>query len=148
MFRYIIFYTSAAIMRTDVHPETQRATRTAQLPSLTANLHTKIPVFRGFDSNIILILRAWILMSIGNFPESLSQAILAGRFLVGRLGVSAWFLIMLISIIITTIMYDMIWYYMILYDSITCVYIYIYIYIYIYCSDLPRAASASPPSTV
>ena len=26
-------------------------------------------------------------MSIGNFPKSLSQAILAGRFLVGRLGV-------------------------------------------------------------
>ena len=27
-------------------------------------------------------------MSIGNFPESLSQAILVGRFLVGRLGVA------------------------------------------------------------
>ena len=26
-------------------------------------------------------------MSIGNFPESLRQAILVGRFLVGRLGV-------------------------------------------------------------
>ena len=29
-----------------------------------------------------------ILMSMGNFPESLNQAILAGRFSVGRLGVS------------------------------------------------------------
>ena len=43
--------------------------------------------FRGIDSSIILIVRGGILMSIGSFPESLSQAILAGRFLVGRLGV-------------------------------------------------------------
>ena len=53
----------------------------------TANLPTNIMEFRGFDSSITLILRSGILMSIGNFPESLSQAILAGIMLVGRLGV-------------------------------------------------------------
>ena len=40
--------------------------------------------FRGFESSIIL--RGEILMSIGDFPESLSQAILVGIILVGRLG--------------------------------------------------------------
>ena len=50
---------------------------------------TKILVFRGFYSSRILILRAGMFMSIRNFPESLSQAILVGRFLVGRLGVKA-----------------------------------------------------------
>ena len=34
-----------------------------------------------------LIIRGGILMSIGDFPESLSQAILVGIMLVGRLGV-------------------------------------------------------------
>ena len=54
----------------------------------TANLRTNIMDFGGFDSSWILILRGGVLMSIENFPESLSQAILAGRFLVGRLGVA------------------------------------------------------------
>ena len=54
---------------------------------LTANLRTKILDFRGFDPSIILILRDGILMSIGDFLESLSQAILVGIMLVGRLGV-------------------------------------------------------------
>ena len=53
----------------------------------TANPHTKILDFRGSYSSRILIVRGGILLSIRNFPESLSQAILAGRFLVGRLGV-------------------------------------------------------------
>ena len=53
----------------------------------TANLRIKILDFRGGDSNIIFSLRGGILMSIGNFPESLSQAILVGMILVGRLGV-------------------------------------------------------------
>ena len=39
----------------------------------TANIRTKILDFRGFVSSIILILRGGILMSIGNFLESLSQ---------------------------------------------------------------------------
>ena len=54
----------------------------------TANLRTKIMDFRGFDSNIILILSGGIPRPIGNLPESLSQAILGGIILVGRLG--AW----------------------------------------------------------
>ena len=54
----------------------------------TPNLPTSIVEFRGFDSSIILILRGGILMSIGDFPEMLSQAILVGIILVGRLGVS------------------------------------------------------------
>ena len=55
----------------------------------TANLRTKILDFRGFDASIILILRGGILMSIEDFPECFSQAILVGRMLVGRLGVRA-----------------------------------------------------------
>ena len=43
--------------------------------------------FRGFDSSTILILRGGISRPKGNFPESLSQAILVGIMLVGRLGV-------------------------------------------------------------
>ena len=53
----------------------------------TANLRTKIMDFRGFDSSIILFLSGGVLMSIGDFPESESQAILVGIMLVGRLGV-------------------------------------------------------------
>ena len=53
----------------------------------TANLRTKILDFRGFDSSRILIWRGGIVMSIGDFPEGLSQAILVGIMLVGRLGV-------------------------------------------------------------
>ena len=53
----------------------------------TANLPTNIMGFRGFDSSIILNLRGGILRPIGHFPESLSQAILAGITLVGTLGV-------------------------------------------------------------
>ena len=34
--------------------------------------------FRGFDLNIISMLRGGILMSIGDFPEILSQAMLVG----------------------------------------------------------------------
>ena len=53
---------------------------------VTANLRTIIMAFRGFDSSIILILRSGILMSKGDFPESLDQAIVVGIML-GRLGV-------------------------------------------------------------
>ena len=52
----------------------------------TANLPTKMLDFIGFCSSIFLILGGGILMSMGNFPESLSQQILAGKFLAGRLG--------------------------------------------------------------
>ena len=42
--------------------------------------------FRGSDSSIILILRGGILMSIGDFPESLSRAILVGCNVSRRIG--------------------------------------------------------------
>ena len=42
---------------------------------------------RGFDPSIILISMGGILMSVGNSLEIVSQAILVGRFLVGRSGV-------------------------------------------------------------
>ena len=54
----------------------------------THHFSTSILDVRGFDSSIILILRGGILTPKGNFPESLSQAILAGMMLVGRLGVT------------------------------------------------------------
>ena len=43
--------------------------------------------FGGADSSIIWILRGGIPRPIGNFPESLSQAMLVGVMLVGSLGV-------------------------------------------------------------
>ena len=46
----------------------------AAAPS-TANLRTKILDFSGFDSSAILSLRGGIPRPIGNFLESLSQAI-------------------------------------------------------------------------
>ena len=45
--------------------------------------------FRGFDSSIILILMGGIPRPMGIFPESLSQEILVGIMLVGRLGVNS-----------------------------------------------------------
>ena len=44
----------------------------------THNIPTNLVDFGGFDSSIMLCLRGGILMSIGNFPESLSQAMLVG----------------------------------------------------------------------
>ena len=44
-------------------------------------------MFRGFDSSIIFILRGGIPRPMGDFPECLSQAMLVGVMLVGRLGV-------------------------------------------------------------
>ena len=44
----------------------------------TPNLPTDIVDFRGFDSSIILISRDGILRPMGDFPESLSQAMLVG----------------------------------------------------------------------
>ena len=54
---------------------------------LAANLRTNIMGLRGFDSSMIFILRGGIPRPIGDFPESLSQAMLVGIMLVGRLGV-------------------------------------------------------------
>ena len=44
----------------------------------TPNLPTNIVDIRGFDSSMMLNLRGGILMSVGDFPESLSQAMLVG----------------------------------------------------------------------
>ena len=52
---------------------------------VTANLCTKILDFRGFDSSRILTSRCGTLMSAGNFLASLSDAILVGTILAGRL---------------------------------------------------------------
>ena len=62
-----------------------RLRRTADAP----NLPPDIVGLRGFNSSTILILRVGILMSIGNLPESWSQAMLVGTMLVWRLGVIA-----------------------------------------------------------
>ena len=55
--------------------------------SYTANLPSNIVGFKGFDSSTILIQRGGIPRPKGNFPESLSQAMLVGITLVGKLGV-------------------------------------------------------------
>ena len=111
----------------------------------TANFPTNIMEFRGFDSSIILILRGGILMSIGDFPESLSQAMLAGVTLVGGLGVTTpavrhlpegaknKFVIIHIHIYIYIYIYrererDVYYIYIYIYNM--CIYIYIYIYVY------------------
>ena len=70
---------------------TQQLRRVSQvIGDSAADLRTKILDFRGLDSSRILSLRGGILISIGDFPGSLSQRILAGIILVGRLGVIAW----------------------------------------------------------
>ena len=53
----------------------------------TDNLRTKILDFRGFGSSRSLISRGGILMIVGDFQETLSQQILVGIILVGRLSV-------------------------------------------------------------
>ena len=54
----------------------------------TANLRTKTMDFRAFDSSIILNLRGGLPRPMGNSPQGLSQAILVGIMLVGRMGVT------------------------------------------------------------
>ena len=56
-------------------------------PDEGIGLCTKILDFRGSDSSIISMLRGEIPRPIGDFPEILSQRILVGIILVGRLGV-------------------------------------------------------------
>ena len=63
------------------------STITIYVKHITANLPTNIVDFKRLDSSIILISRDGIIMSIGDFPESLSRAILVGTILVGGLGV-------------------------------------------------------------
>ena len=68
------------------YPRHAARTEGLQIREQLPNLPTKIVDFKGFDSNIILMLRGGILKSIENFLEFVSQAILAGIILVGRLG--------------------------------------------------------------
>ena len=63
------------------------ASRSTLQGQITANFRTNIMDFRGFDSSIVLTERGEIPKPIGNLSESLSQAILAGTILAGRLGV-------------------------------------------------------------
>ena len=82
---YIYIY-----IHTYVYTYTHRAPKLRrEKMALTPNLPTNIVDFRGFDSNLILILRGGILRPIGNFTESLSQAMLVGVMSVGRLGVKS-----------------------------------------------------------
>ena len=53
------------------------------------HLSTNIVDFRGFDSSIISIYRGGIPRPIGDFLESLTQAMLVGVMLVGRLDARA-----------------------------------------------------------
>ena len=69
-------------------PVSDKTTRALKAPPhSTANLRAKIQDSRGFDSSRILTLRGEIPWPMGNFPESLSQQILAWIILVGILGV-------------------------------------------------------------
>ena len=84
-------------MYTEVSPAPHRVrgfptdTRKFRNAYATPNLCTNIMDFRGFDSSTILNLRGGIPRPIGNFPESLSQAILVGIILVGKSGVrNSW----------------------------------------------------------
>ena len=58
----------------------------------TLNLLTNIVDFGGFASIIMLTLRGGIRICIGDFAESVSQAIVVGIMLVGRLGVLLYLL--------------------------------------------------------
>ena len=64
-------------------PSTASTTRPSVSSCNTANIRTKILDVGGFDSSIILISSGGIPRPTGDFLESLSQAILVGRFGVG-----------------------------------------------------------------
>ena len=71
------------------------------------NLRINTVDVRGFDLCIILTLRGGSTMSMGDIPESLSRAILAGMILVGRLDVASdyyyYYCIIIVIIILITI---------------------------------------------
>ena len=70
----------------------------------TPNLPTNIVGFRGFDSSTILSVRGGIPRPVGILPESLSQAMLVGITLVGRLGVHRTHAILYYTILCYTIL--------------------------------------------
>ena len=75
---------------TSVRPVHVVTVHTLRISEYTPNLPTNIADFRGFDSSMLLLLNGGILMSIGDSPEILSQAMLVGIMLVGKLGVKVW----------------------------------------------------------
>ena len=85
MYKYIYIYIQAVPLFKSL-PGTLPARSLPALPA-APNLPTNIVDFRGFFSSIILCLRGGVLMSTGDFPESLSRAMLVGTMLVGGLGV-------------------------------------------------------------
>ena len=68
------------------------------LPVRMANVPTSIVDFRGFDSSIILIIRGGIPRPIGDFPESLSQAMLVGCNVSRRIGRMCVYIYIYVSI--------------------------------------------------
>ena len=87
--QHIAYFARAARRRAvPRHRRRERWRQCSRQCACTANLRTKILDFRGFDSTRIWILRGGLPRPTGNFLETLSQVILAGRILVGRLGVS------------------------------------------------------------
>ena len=98
----------------------------------TANLRTstKILDFRGFGPSRILISRGGIPRPTGNSRETLSQGILVGMILVGRLGVR-WCIMCHTQVLVHWLGMPIIYIYIYTYVY-TYVHIYIYIYIYIY----------------
>ena len=65
----------------------KRPGSTTRPSTCTPNLPTHIVDFGGFDSSIMLILRGGIPRPIGDFPESLSRAMLVGTTSVGIMSV-------------------------------------------------------------
>ena len=146
---YIYIYTYLHLRVPWIHPPSPFFSE-----STTANLRTKILDFRGFDSSRNSILRGGILMPIGNFPESLSQA-LVGRFVVGQRSIytpyNYNYMYIYIYAYIYIYMYIYIYIYMYVYVYVyVCVYVYIYIYTHMYqacvhiCTD--RAYEFQSPS--
>ena len=66
----------------------------------TPNLPTSIVGFRGFDSSTILNLGGEIPRPTGDLPESLSQAMLVGIMLVGRLGVVLLVVLVVVVVVV------------------------------------------------
>ena len=79
-----LMFVSCCVSKESTHKKHINTKNTLCYPP---NPPTNIVGFRGFDSSMMLIERGGIPRPIGDFPESLSQAMLLGTMLVGRLGV-------------------------------------------------------------
>ena len=115
-----------------------------------ANLATNIVDFEGSDSSVILIRRSGIPRPIGDFPTSLTQAMLVGVMLVGQLSVYLWRVQLCrtptretvqtrnIEYIYIYIYIHTYTYIIICIHILICVYIYIYIYTHTHLYYSPR----------